>query len=296
MILNNRHNRGLRIVILLIFTFLLGSQARSADTEFSVVGVFEGNGMPSHFLYRQTEGGLMVKYHSSSLNKDFNYSVEKFDECSSLSLYVVPHLPQIVVDGSCASNGGQIFQNVYQWDNMKKNWCLIREITGERPDVPAGKVMPSEQIERVLNCPLLGESGPYTYESPAEVSKDVTTELARFNRARESKQTLQKFLNSLSPFDARELAHYITTDNVSDINDLAFYLTDAGRAFDALPALLTINQDFPTRVVAKLNLADAYWKNGYKNDAKIAYAQYVIEMTNRGLDSKIPERARVRAR
>ncbi|WP_322009531.1 tetratricopeptide repeat protein [Paraburkholderia sp. J12] len=294
MISRNRHLRGFQLAGLFAFILLLCSQLIAAETELSIVGTFEGNEIPGRFLYHQTDDGLVVNYHSPSLNKDFSYSIANFDECSSMSLYVVPHLPQIVIDGSCSSVGGQIFQNVYQWNKSKGNWCLVREITGERPDLPAGKILPSEQIARVVNCPLLGESGPYTYEPPDEVSRDVTAELERFKIARLRKETLGKFLDSISPFDARDLAHYITIENVSDINDLVFYLSEAGRAFDALPVLLKITEEYPTRVVAKLNLADAYWENGYKREAKKAYAQYIVEMRNRGLDSKVPMRAKVR--
>ena len=290
----NHFNRTAKAMGIFALILLLCSQAIAAETEVFIVGTFERNGMPGRFLYHQTDDGLVGSYHSSSLHRNLNYSIANFDECSSMSLYVVPHLPQIVVDGSCASVGGQIFQNVYQWSRSKANWCLIREITGERPDLPAGRILPSEKIERVVNCPLLGESGPYTYESPAQVSMDVAAELARFKTARVQKQTLAEFLDSISPFDARELAHYITTENVSDINDLAFYLSEAGRAFDALPVLLKIAKEYPARVVAKLNLADAYWENGYKSEAKKEYARYIVEMRSRGLESKVPVRARVR--
>ena len=261
-----------------------------------VTGYFEGGTVPGKFQYRDSEDGarLLINYYSPSLNKTLTYSVGKFDECSVMAMYGIPNSNQIVVDGSCFSRGGQIYEYIYEWNSRKENWCLIREITGERPDPALGRIAPSERVSRVKGCPVLGMVGPYSYESRVETTKNIAVELKKFRNSSGERKILIEYLNSIRSYDAAELVGYIDPGNVEDVNDLAFYLSEDGRSLDAIPLLEKIVEMFPGRVVAKLNLADAYWDRDFEKKAATLYGEYYREMSAINLKQQIPSRVFVR--
>lgn len=261
-----------------------------------VAGYFEGGAIPGKFQYRNSEDGarLVINYYSPSLNKTLTYSVDKFDECSTMTMYGMPYNNKIVVDGSCSSRGGQIYEYVYEWNPGMGDWCLIREITGERPDPALGRIAPPERVSRVKDCPVLGVVGPYSYESRVETTKSIAVVLKKFRNSSGERKILSQYLNSIRSYDAAELVGYINPSNVEDINDLAFYLSEDGRSLDAIPLLEKIVEMFPGRVVAKLNLADAYWDSSFEKEAATLYGEYYREMSTINLKQKIPGRAFVR--
>jgi hypothetical protein len=146
-----------------ILSMLLSSlaYAEGVETQKSVlVGEFEGAGVKSQFLYQTRSGSLEVSYFSPSLRRNFHYVIDKFDECSSMAIYAIPGTRRIAIDGSCSSRGGQIFTNIYQWKGKFSNWCLIREITGERADDPSGTPEKTDSVLHTSGCILIGESAP----------------------------------------------------------------------------------------------------------------------------------------
>lgn len=261
-----------------------------------VVGYFEGGVVPGKFEYKITKNGsrLLINYYSPSLRRLLTYNVDKFDECSVMAMYGIPNSNQIVVDGSCFSRGGQIYEYVYEWNSRKGNWCLIREITGERPDPALGRIAPFERVSRVKGCPVLGVVGPYSYESRVETAKNIVVELKKFRNSSGERKILSQYLNSIRSYDAAELVGYINPGNVEDVNDLAFYLSEDGRSLDAIPLLEKIVEMFPGRVVAKLNLADAYWDRNFEKKAATLYGEYYREMSAINLKQQIPGRVFVR--
>jgi hypothetical protein len=272
---------------------LLGSYCISAGAgtaQSRLTGNFEGGDTLGTFVYNDNSNGLSISYYSPSLKKNLSYSVSKFDECSSMAMYRIPNTRQIAIDGSCSSQGGQIFKYVYEWKDTFSNWCLIREITGEKADVTSGTVVPSEQVGRVANCYTIGAAGPYKYESVTEVNQDISNELDEFRVAIGNKSALNAYLNSLPSYSVLELASHINSENVRNINDLVYFLSENGRSYDAIPVLETIVNKFPDRIVVKLNLADAYWDNDFKEQASAMYKEYYDEATSRGFKSKIPKR------
>ncbi len=78
-------------------------------------------------------------------------------------------------------------------------------------------------------------------------------------------------------------------------NDIAYYWQQAGFNTDAIWLLEKVIADNPKRVVAYLNVADAYWSKGDKASAIKNYKSYNELMTTEGKQLKIPERAKERA-
>jgi hypothetical protein len=175
-----------------------------------------------------------------------------------------------------------------EWKEVFSNWCLVREITGEKADVTSGTVVPTEQVARVADCYTIGAIGPYKYVPDAEISQDISNKLEKLRVAAGNKSILIEYLNSFSSDSLFELSSYVNSENVRDINNLAYFLVKNGRSYDAIPVLKAIVAKFPKRIVAKLNLADAYWENDFKEQAAVLYRGYHDGMTARGLKSQIP--------
>lgn len=263
------------------------SAAKGGD---KVIGDFEGHGVPGIFIYHSTPDGLSVDYFSPTRNSTQHYRVSNFDVCTSMTMYRIPHSRQVVIDGSCSSQGGQIFRNVYAWNPTFEKWCLVREVMGEKADITAGTVAPVEHVARVTGCSEIGASGPYSYEPAGVVQAAIKDELRQFADVSRNPSELKMFIASLPDYSVSELASYVDSSTVEAINNLAFHLTENGRSYVAIPLLTTIVTKFPDRVVAKLDLADAYWDNDIKTPAAEQYREYIKQMKESGKSSRVPKR------
>lgn len=146
----------------LVVTFMAVDCLRPVHaTQLTLSGNFEGAGRKGRFVYEQKDAGLSIKYYSSSIKRALTYFISKFDDCSAMGMYAIPNTRQVVIDGSCPSQGGQIYRNVYEWKENYSSWCLVSEIRGERPDQTTGKRASSESISRFSNCTKMGDESPY---------------------------------------------------------------------------------------------------------------------------------------
>lgn len=83
----------------------------------------------------------------------------------------------------------------------------------------------------------------------------------------------------------------IKLQNIEKSNDIAYYLEEAKIYDEAIFILENIIKKEPVRVVAYLNLADAYWGLENIEKAKNNYEKYISLMKNQKKDlSKIPQR------
>ncbi|WP_161468512.1 tetratricopeptide repeat protein [Pseudomonas syringae] len=78
------------------------------------------------------------------------------------------------------------------------------------------------------------------------------------------------------------------------LNDVAYFWQQADFNSDAIWLLEKIIDSNPERVVAYLNLADAYWSKGDKQAAQKNYDIYIGIMTKQGKQQKIPIRVSAR--
>ncbi len=62
---------------------------------------------------------------------------------------------------------------------------------------------------------------------------------------------------------------------VKYMNDYGFFLQKAGASKDAVKILEKVVRVAPSRTVAWLNLADAYWDSKHTGEAKVAYRRYL---------------------
>lgn len=77
-------------------------------------------------------------------------------------------------------------------------------------------------------------------------------------------------------------------------NDYGFFLEQAGGAGYDIEVLQQVVKMSPQREVAHLNLADALWKRGNKQQAATEYKEYVNLMTAKGQAGNLPTRVRTR--
>ncbi|HEY5210590.1 MAG TPA: hypothetical protein VIJ42_14225 [Stellaceae bacterium] len=83
---------------------------------------------------------------------------------------------------------------------------------------------------------------------------------------------------------------------VGQFNDYGFYLAEAGRPKDAIAVLSAVVDVEADRIVAYLNLADAYYAAGDKAAARTNYAEYRKRMAAAGKAAKMPPRVTERLR
>ena len=84
---------------------------------------------------------------------------------------------------------------------------------------------------------------------------------------------------------------YRVMNDIPLMNDKAYYLEQAGAYAESIYILKKVISKSPDRVVAYLNIADAYWGNNEREEAKKSYEKYVELMKKQGKDTKkIPQR------
>lgn len=83
---------------------------------------------------------------------------------------------------------------------------------------------------------------------------------------------------------------YYFPQRVGWSNDLGYLFEQAGHYSEAVELLKHITRKHPDRIVAYLNLADAYWALDERERASEAYAQYYEKMLNAEKKTRIPQR------
>jgi len=118
-----------------------------------------------------------------------------------------------------------------------------------------------------------------------------------------SGKTLQEFIDRFkernSPQIVQGIERYkqllqtfpITQQNILQYNDIGYYLQQSQNNREAIFLLTKLIEKFPNRVVAYLNIADAYWEINDKGKAKEYYQKYISLMKTQDKDlKKIPQR------
>jgi hypothetical protein len=277
---------------LFIFAILDEKSAASNLMRNEVTTILEKDKKIGSFEKFSVKGGIDITYKSNSPLKLYSYHIKNMDECNTVDFYQVENSPFVAVDGSCAGQGGQIHIYLFVWDKRFLNWCMRREIVGERADLPGGRLFSSEIVSRVTGCTVIGDTGAISYEAPKSTLAQVSERLASIQILKNNRELLKVFLASLHDFDISEIVNHINIDNLKNVNDLAFYMVNASDYYGAGQILSEIVEKFPGRVVAKLNLADAFWNiDGAKDKAKEMYQKYNEQMKDFNKEALIPIRA-----
>lgn len=90
------------------------------------------------------------------------------------------------------------------------------------------------------------------------------------------------------------LACYPPKAKIQVFNDLAFFLAEGGDNYNAMKLYRKLEKISPSRVVLKLNIADALWGDGRRSEAREYYASYKSLMESSGREKLVPKRVRDR--
>ncbi len=211
-------------------------------------------------------------------------------------------------------------QYSFKWISGQKDWVLYKISTWAEPSrdekytlggerVPVEALFPQKfNVQRVACCTLFSqfsESEPnFNYLSNedqlAEIKKDFKYILGKLPQGEKGElfygldDSGNKVRRSIPQELVYELTLIISKDNVGPLNDYAYYLYRSKNNVLAALLLREIHKNFPERVVATLNLADAYWDIGMKSDACLLYKEYIAKMTMNGKGERIPQAAKSR--
>jgi tetratricopeptide (TPR) repeat protein len=87
----------------------------------------------------------------------------------------------------------------------------------------------------------------------------------------------------------------LNKNNAVQYNDIGYYLEQAECYEEAIYVLGKVLEKYPDRVVAYLNIADAYWGRSDMEEAGKSYRKYLELMKSQGKDlSRIPKRVHER--
>lgn len=97
---------------------------------------------------------------------------------------------------------------------------------------------------------------------------------------------------SRADYEKSAYAKYLAfSDFIAIINDYGFMLEQAGKSKDAVMLLGYVTRVAPDRTPAYLNLADALYKSGKKQEAGGYYKTYIKLMKSENREKEIPPRA-----
>ncbi len=82
----------------------------------------------------------------------------------------------------------------------------------------------------------------------------------------------------------------LSTKTLTQYNDIARYLEKAGAYQESIYLLEKILEKYPNRIVAYINLGDAYLGDKQKDKAIQSYKKYIELMKEAGKENKIPKR------
>jgi len=127
------------------------------------------------------------------------------------------------------------------------------------------------------------------------LQKYVSEESSDYQKFKSGRESLYKPLSALYVVQGRYWRYIpITASNVTQYNDLGFFLEQGGKYREAIILLSEVIKAVPERTVAYLNLADAYWGLSDTTNARQQYCRYIELMKAGNLEKKIPARAKDR--
>lgn len=201
----------------------------------------------------------------------------------------------------------------FRWNSKIHDWVLDRVAewkepsrdelyTLERNPVPDDKVLPQGfSVHRIECCTQLSgfsSSTPIKKLSDNEAQLEILKDFAKVKKYLPLGASSALFYLHSGQADASlrnipiefvyELTTVISSQNVGDVNDYAYYMYKNKMFVLADMLLESVHDKFPDRVVAILNLADVKWGLGQNKDACKLYEVYHQKMTETGKVSKVP--------
>ena len=305
----------MRVVAFLVFALLASVVNASSSCEADL----NGDGICDPYGVRPLEDDSTISRITIDIGGG-KKSVSGFFELGDggLSVGYLPSEFSLLLD--FYTRNTDLTQYSFKWNSAREDWVLYKISTWAEPGrdekytlggerVPVEALFPQKfNVQRVACCTLFSqfsENGPdFSYLSNedqlAEIRKDVKYILDKLPQGEKGElfygldDSGNKVRRSIPQELVYELTLIISNDNVGPLNDYAYYLYRSKNNILAALLLREIHKKFPERVVATLNLADAYWDIGMKSDACPLYKEYIAKMTTNGKGERIPQAAKSR--
>jgi hypothetical protein len=305
----------MRVVAFLVFALLASVVNASSSCEADL----NGDGICDPYGVRPLEDDGTISRITIDIgggNKSVSGVFELGD--GGLSVGYLPGELSLLLD--FYTRNINLTQYSFKWDSAREDWVLYKISTWAEPSrdekyTLGGERVPVEElfsqkfnVQRVACCTLFSqfsENRPdFSYLSNedqlAEIRKDFKYILGKLPQGEKGElfygldDSGNKVRRSIPQELVYELTLIISNNNVGPLNDYAYYLYRSKNNVLAALLLREIHKKFPERVVATLNLADAYWDIGMKSDACPLYKEYIAKMTDSGKGERIPQSAESR--
>ncbi|MCU0090857.1 hypothetical protein N8H72_12875 [Pseudomonas koreensis] len=305
----------IKVAVFFILTFMATAASASSSCETDLNG--DGICDPYSVSPLEDDGTISrITIDIGGSNKSVSGSFELGD--GGLSVGYLPGEFSLLLD--FYTRNTDLTQYSFKWNSAQQDWILYKKSTWVEPSrdekytlsgekVPIELLFPQQfNVQRIACCTLFSqfsESGPnFSYLSDeaqlAEIRKDFKYILSKLPQGEKGElfygldDSGNKVRRNIPQELVYELTLIVADDNVGPLNDYAYYLYRSKNNVLAALLLREIHKKFPERVVATLNLADAYWDMGMRSDACPLYKEYIAQMTKNGKSGRIPQAAKSR--
>ncbi|MCP1442630.1 hypothetical protein J3D54_001762 [Pseudomonas sp. GGS8] len=305
----------IRVVVLLVFFFIaaIASANPSCEADLNGDGVCDPYSVSS-----LEEDGTISRVTINIGGSDKSVSGDFELGNGGLSAGYLPGDFSLLLD--FYTRNTNLTKYNFRWDSVRQDWVLYKKSTWVEPSrdekyslggerAPVEVSFPQQfDVERVVCCTLFSQfsdDGPNfkflnADEKLAAIRKDFKYILKRLPQGEKGElfygvdEVGNKVRRNIPQEFVYELTLIVSEENVGALNDYAYYLSRSHNNVLAAMLLSEIHKKFPERVVAILNLADAYWDIGMRSDACPLYKEYVDKMTKKGKAVRIPETTKSR--
>jgi len=243
---------------------------------------------------------LVINYSNNELNACINTSKLKTKRCFTISaenedpeglsfgLDVYNGLKgEVIVDEHCCGIDKRFYVKFYRYSPKINNWLLYKKVN-------YGAILDDnfnytdQYLER-----------KYITDSQVDISgkKHINSLVKEYKK--ESVEARIKYLLDIKIKNTRvtffEVNEWffllpLSKENLSNYNDIAYYLQKQENHKLAIFILAKILSKFPDRVVAYLNIADSQMAMELEEDALKNYEEYLKLMKQKGKFKKVPKR------
>jgi|GEM_PF-3238372 len=278
------------LLILILSTFINASNMDlDADGKYDKVDL----------SYEEDDGELIVKasIHLSSNSKIKRISIYPNNEevkSNGYGLGLEEGLPgQLIINEHCCGIDKRYYLNYYLYNKEAKDWIFYKTLFVNnifKKDKYGFRYFTDEHIIisfKTNSKGLISNKKHSNNFIKKYDENDINNELNRLiNEFKtESRDTIDffKIYNLIS-------VSSINLKNITKYNDIAYYLEKTNAYKESIYLLEKILEKYPKRIVAYLNIADAYWGDKNKNKAIKNYKLYLSQMKKNGKEKKIPKK------
>lgn len=209
----------------------------------------------------------------------------------------------------------------FRWSPKYQDWLLYKKSAWIEPDrdeiyslrgqkLPVEALFPNQfEVQRIACCTLFSQFSKETpnlelmneYQKTAAIKSDLNYVFLNLALGEhgplfyDSDDDGQLARRSIPKDLLYEMSSMVSDQNARLLNDYAYYLYRSKNSVLAAFLLRGILEKYPERIVAILNLADAYWDIGMNDKACSLYKRYVDKMTVLRKFDRIPIQVSERA-